>query len=131
MVRLSELKTDENLENEGVWVTLPSKIRLKIGRSGSEAWKREYGKIHRERARGFRQGKVPDDLLEEIVLEAMARTILLGWENIEDDNGLPIPYSVENARKLLSVREIRDDVTALSQENDLFRAEQIEDIAGN
>lgn len=131
MVRLSALETDKTRENEGVWTTLPNGVRLKVGRSGSERWKEEYAKIHREGTRGYRQGKVPDELLEKVVMEAMARTILLGWENIEDDDGQPIPYSLENARKLLAVREIRDDVTALSQENELFRAVQIEDITGN
>lgn len=48
--------------------------------------------------RTLRTGRFIDPAIQDrIVSRAIAKTILLGWKNIDDDEGKPLPYSKEKA----------------------------------
>ena len=57
--------------------------------------------------------------------EAMAETILLGWENLSYQGEL-LPYSKENAMKLLAIRSFRDDITRLSEQGSAYLLSELE-----
>ena len=47
------------------------------------------------------RGDIPDELIDEVTNRCVAKTVLLGWRNLEDDDGNPIEYSHEKALELL------------------------------
>src|SRR5690606_18382974 len=70
---------------------------------GNPDYRRVYGQLvdstPRDKKRG---GQVTDfDTRQNIAGRALADTVLLGWENLEGDDGAPLAYSPEVARKLL------------------------------
>lgn len=118
--------TDARLEAEGVWVDLGEGARIKVARAGNPANRKMLQRMMEKHRVTLRSRNLPEDVLERITIQVMAETILLGWENIEE-RGEPVPFSVENAERLLGAyRDFRDQVAALAADMALFRGESEE-----
>jgi len=61
----------------------------------------------------------------------MSKTILLGWKGEIKLKGEALEYSVDNAKKLLAVKDFRRYITTLSEDFESFKAEQEADEAKN
>lgn len=136
-MRITALKTDENLEQAGAWYTYPGSpdktkpMRLRIARIRNPA--------HRDGLRAeivaaqsaHPNGDIPDLELREITIRAMAQHILLDWENIEDDDGNTITYSVANATALLKIPAFFEIVERFSMQMQNFQTQQQRAAAGN
>ena len=100
-----KFKTDEGKETEGAWVPLSATARIKVARMGNARY-REY---MRKKSAPYRQSgianAVPSEVLEQIVREAVAETILVDWAGITTD-GKEIPYSKETS--LLFCTDLKD-----------------------
>ena len=53
--------------------------------------------------------------------DVMAETLLLGWEGITQD-GKPVPYSREQARTYLRIKDFRKKIAGFSDNFEAFRA---------
>lgn len=72
-----------------------------------------------------------DAQIEELTIKAMADAILLGWEGFSVD-GVPLPYTRENAERMLTeYPDFRDEIAAISYAEENFRREAVEVAAGN
>lgn len=99
--------TDEVKEKSGTWKTLSGKAKILIARSGNREYARLFSKLVEQNAEALAtKDDAADAVADEIVIEVVAKTVLLGWENLEYD-GAPIEYSYENAKKLLSIKDFR------------------------
>lgn len=123
---LKKFKTDKNLEIEGVWFNIDETCRLCVARFGNDRFKELMSKKARPYKQSIRNDTLPEALYDKLLVDAMAETILLGWENLEE-NGQPVPYSVENAKRLLTeYKDFRDLVSNFSNEAAAFKAEERE-----
>ena len=126
----AQYATDETAELEGVWIP-HGDAKFLIARSGN----RHYGK---ELSRLVEQNKVlldakddaADKLSEQIMIDVLASTILLGWEGV-GFKGQPLTYTKENAMMLLGVKDFRRKVVEWSDDLTHFKAKLVEDQAGN
>lgn len=97
---------DGHLEN-------PKKpLRIHLKGADSDTYAKEIQRINRKERKAEMQqrGKIKEKSLEEIVLEwaELFAKMTLGWENIPDDDGKPLPFTFENAVKLyISYKDIR------------------------
>ncbi|WP_131803827.1 hypothetical protein [Methylorubrum salsuginis] len=48
------------------------------------------------------QGRLPPKVMDEISAKCLLNHALIDWENLEDENGQPIPYSKDQARAFLT-----------------------------
>lgn len=65
-------------------------------------------------------------------VELCARAIVVGWENISNGTGEPLPYSVENCRKLMTeLPALRREIIVASRLEQTFRKEVVERMEGN
>lgn len=128
-LKFAEYKSDEKLETEGVWFDIEEGARVLVAFAGNT----NYNKLNQKLVtpyQGFR--RLPEDKADEILVKLLSETILLGWENILDEDNKPIPYSKENAKKLLQEsRWLRDRVSACATQEQRFRAEVKEKNLGN
>ena len=62
-------------------------------------------------------------------IELEAKTILKGWEGIQF-KGKSLDYSMDNAKKVLSLRDFRALVARLAQDAEAYRA-KLEEEQGN
>jgi hypothetical protein len=113
--------TNKALENEGAWVELGDGASVKVARLGNKLNADLIKKLIKPHKVALRNDRLPDDVMEKITIEAMATTLLLDWKGIEDD-GKPVPYTKENAVRLLTeYKDFRDQISAFSNELAIFQ----------
>lgn len=114
--------TDEKAEVEGRWLTLSKTAKVKIARSGNEAYTAALRKKLEENQIDLMAGdSASEAAAEEMLAEVQAETILVGWEGLKF-KGAVMPYSVANARKLLAVKDFRKKVMAFADSFEAFKA---------
>lgn len=128
---IGALRTDTALEEEGVWRDIGDGARLKIARLGNPAYKAEWEKRSKPYKRQIRNDSLPTEKANELLYQCLARAVLLDWDGLDED-GQPVPYSRENAVRLLrEIRDFRDLVVSLADDAEAYRREAIEDAEGN
>lgn len=110
MASIRSIKTDSERESTGVVLTYPgTDVKCRIARSDNPEFVRARRRLRQEASDAFEDD---GDLLEakarDIIAPIVAEHVLLGWENLTDDQGNPIEYSVAKATELLRDRELRD-----------------------
>lgn len=127
---ISKLKTDSNLEEEGVLVPLGD-AKIKVARMGNKRYQAAFNRRMTPHKNAARAGIVADEVVEQILIEVIAETVLLDWEGIKED-GVPLPYSRENAiRVLTEIRAFRDIVVSIADRMETFRRESVENSEKN
>jgi len=130
--RFSELKSDKQAEIDGVWTDYAPGFRVKIARMNNPEFEKALRRIRRPYLRRMRRGEISEDVAEMIMRQAVAETILLGWEGLVDDDDKPIIYSKEKALELLSEsREFFNEVFDMSRDAAIFREELQEEAEKN
>ena len=124
MGRLSQIRNDVDAMVHGVWVPFEAGIRLKIARLWNEQHARCMAKLNDEKMDRLRSDKDKKQAERDIMRESVARTILLDWENLEDDDGQAIPYSADKALELFNdprYRDFYDFVIETAMQRHLYR----------
>jgi len=108
--------TDAKLENEGRWVNLGKDAKVLVARAGNDNFSARIKHLLKKNGVDLKdQSKENLDLIEKLVIDATAHTVLLGWEGLSY-KGEPLPYSTANAIKLLSIKDFRTRIGAISDE---------------
>lgn len=130
MPRMSILRTDPKKELEGVWRTTPDGFQLLVARMRNPRFE-EYilsqGGLLRAAQETGRS-----NLAHEVTREAVARTVLLDWKDVLDDEDKPIPFSHEKALEFfVKFPEFYTTVVMFAADRASYQAEVAENIAGN
>lgn len=115
-----------NCETEGVpYIYYGAK--LIVARAGNTNFKKVFRETLNPYKDEFDAGRLSEEKSNEIMISCVAKTILVGWEGVKDEDGNDIPYSYENAVELLTDdQDCYDAITGHSNniENYLTTAEQ-------
>ncbi len=131
-MKFNKLVADPKKEVEGVWVDVVEGCRLKIARLGNPEYDKVMQRLTKPHRRLMRRGDLAGDLMQDIVRRTMAKTILLDWEGIEDDDNKPIEFSPGEALKLLKKSdEFTEIVLDFARSLELFQEEEKEETEGN
>lgn len=120
----AQYATDETLENNGTWFELGAGAEVLVARAGN----RKYGKLlTKEVERARKVLDLADDVAEaksdEIMVDVLANTILLGWKGLQY-KGEAIEYSVENAKKLLAHKDFRKAVAQFADDVEAYKIKE-------
>lgn len=129
-----DVATDEAAEVNGVWQKFNADVDLLVARSMNP----KHAKMQLELYQRHQQALEADDeaaekLDNEINIEVMSKTILLGWRSKAADGtvvpqvkfkGEMLSHSVENAAKLLAVKEMRRRVAQMANKVDEYRVKE-------
>jgi hypothetical protein len=130
-MRLSDFKTDLKAEEEGVWVPYGGGFEVKLGRIGNRRFKEFMMKKGKPHMRKLSSGSMDLDIADTLMRDAIAETILLDWKGLLDDDGKPIPFSKEEAKKALAIEDFYKEIFAMAQERELFSLKDDEAAQGN
>lgn len=124
-----QFKTNENVEKTGIVLeygdnTKGKPIGIRIARAGGA--NAQYQKLMEARVKPYRRQiqneTIEKALIDKILRQVYAETIVLGWENVEDENGKELPFNVENCIKLFEdLPDLFQDIQEQSQRAALFR----------
>lgn len=119
----------KKVTDEGIWKEFDG-AKFKIARAGSVEYMRAKEKLERPYRKKIEKGTLSVDVSRDINLKALAQTILIGWDGVNDEAGEAIPYDEE-----LGVQALTDDpdllefVMDVSLDNENFAIERKKAIA--
>jgi len=132
MARLNKFLTDKSKEKDGVWVDADEGLRLKIRRSGNP----DYNNFIRERSKGLgralRHSAKGIEELSKVTKQGASKFVLVGWENLEDENGNAIPFSPEKALEIFELsQDFFEMVMEFANDRQNFSVEELKAASGN
>ena len=128
----AEFATDTQAEEAGVWVDLNDKASFLIARANNPTYARKFTKLYeRNRQLLNTKGAAAEAKAEEITISLLADAILLGWKGDFTWQGKPMPYSKENAKTMLAVKDFRRWVQEKADDFERFKLVQDKEEAGN
>jgi len=133
-MKLSKLKGNPKAEQEGVWEEYEGNFKVKVARLGNPLYEAHLQRLMKPHLRKFRGGSIPLELAASMTQKATARHILLGWEGLLDDDGKPIPHSVEKATEILTNPDYRQffrDILEMAGTQEIFEREDEAETEGN
>ena len=123
--------TDSTKEQEGVWHEMGDGLNMRIARIGNPKYQKRFQALSKPHRRAIRRGTLADEVAEKLMVQCLAETIVLDWNGLEE-NGAELPYSVENAVKILmDYPELRNYVNDIANELEGYQAEEDEEAIEN
>ena len=126
-------ETDKKAETEGI--TLDYDVfKIQIARSGGSNHK--YQKVLEALTKPHRRvidtGTITRKQLNNILVEAYSKAVVLGWEGVKDRSGKEMVFNYENCKKLFTdLPDLFEDVKDQASKVSLFKKTVLDDIAGN
>jgi hypothetical protein len=128
----SSFAVNEALSDDGVWCHYTGDVYFLIGRAGNRHYRKVAQALYKKNTRILDgQNEAANEKLTEIVVEAMAKGILLGWKGDVQYQGKPLEYSYENAKMLLQMERFRDTIDSFAKDEAQFAAVQEAEQAKN
>lgn len=119
--------TDSKLETEGRWVPLGKDAEVLVARTGNDKFNAKIKYLLKKHSVDLKDSSKENlDLLEKLMQEAAADTILLGWKGLTYQ-GEVLEYNRENALKLLAVKDFRARINSISEDMSGYLAKQQEE----
>lgn len=135
----SQFQTDKNVEKEGVVLEYGKTkdgriISIRIARAGGANTR--YSKLLEAATKPYRrqlQNETMDnDVAESLTQKVYAQAVVLGWENVEDADGNPMEFNVDNCVKLFKdLPDLWADIQNQATRAALFRQDILEADAKN
>ena len=128
----SDFAVDEALSQDGVWVKYTGDVEFLVARAGNKHYRKVAQNLY-DKNRRMLDGKndAATEKLIEITVEAMAKAILLNWRGDVQFQGEPLPYSLENARKILRMERLRDFIDGVAKDESAYAAVREEEEEAN
>lgn len=135
----SMFQNDANLERDGIVLEygvnaakLPISFRIARAGGSNEAYTKRMTHRMKPLRRQIQTETLDPETAKKVVMEVFVETVLLGWENVDDADGNPLPFTRDNALKLFNdLPDLYLDITEQAQKAALFRKEIQEADAGN
>lgn len=121
---------DETKEETGTWMEIGDAGFL-IARAGNRKYIKLLSKeVERNQKALDCKDKAADELSDKIMVDVIARTILLDWKNVQyQDKALE--YSVDNAKMLLAHKDFRREVMRLADDFSAYKLAKDEEDEKN
>ncbi len=128
-MKFSTFQTDRTLEEQGVEVEIGKGATITVARIGNSKYETLLRAMTKPFRRQIQQGLFPIERQDELLLEVVSKTVLLGWKGFTDDDEKEIPFSPAKALELMTeTKDFRDLVFEIANEMETFRrVEQEED----
>lgn len=134
-----QFRTDASLEKVGIILEYGqtasgANIGIRIARAGgaNDAYTKALEAKVKPYRRQIQTETVDRKLLERLMREVYAETVVLGWENVEEEDGTPIMFSRAACLDLFErLPDLYQDIQEQANKSVLFRAEVMEAEAKN
>lgn len=125
MPRITTLMSDMNKIENGIWVNFEG-VELCVASINNPKYKQFRSQLLKPHLQKIRSKAVNLEDVLDIIKPAAAKHLLLGWKNLQDENGQDIPYSYEKAMEFFSnpaLSDLYNFVLETAGENATYRQE--------
>lgn len=122
-------QTDERMEQTGILLDFGDAGKIKIARAGgaNTAFNKKMMALAKPHRHAIQTGLLSGEKAEEMMLDAYATTVVLGWDGITDKEGNVLPFSVDNVKKVFKdLPDLFSQVRKSADDAALFRADELE-----
>lgn len=131
------LSRDSKKEEEGIWIDIDAgdeKWGFKIAKLGkrNKKYLKDLERTVAPHRHALKHGLMDNDAQNNLYMGVFARSILLDWRGVVDEEDKPLKFSVENAIRLFEkLPYLFDQLEEDSQDVSLFREQQLKDESKN
>ena len=124
---LSDYKSFDALEEEGIWFPMAADVEFKIRRMRSKAVERARERIYGPVERVMRGKDIPDEMDLKLTKKLLSEAVISDWrgKGMVDDEGAAIPFSTSTCYQILddpeTGRDIRSTVITASMDGTNYR----------
>jgi hypothetical protein len=133
-------ETDPQLEKDGVHLEVGTNskgeiVTIRVRRAGGS--NQQFAKVFEFKSKPYRRlmdipGALDPKVQERLMREVYAEAIVAGWENVEDRQGKPLPFTKDNVIQLFTdLPDLFRTVVRESQGMAMYRKEVRDAEAGN
>jgi hypothetical protein len=123
----ADFATDEEKEVNGVWKEISPGTEVLVARLGNKKYARVLSALVEQHQRVLDlKNEVAEKLSDQIMVEATAQAVLLDWRGDFKFKKTALPYSLENAKTVLAVKDFRALIQKLAGAFDSYRVAQEE-----
>lgn len=123
-----QYKTDAARENQGARIEKGSnedgtQIVFIIARTGktNTSYKLASERAFKPHKAAIKAGNLSNETAEVLLMDLFCGHLLKGWENVRDEDGKELPFSVDNAKKLMTdLPDLYAELTEASNDVSLF-----------
>ena len=130
-----EYTFDMEKETQGVWIDIDTatNAKVKVARFGTARYYQVYNQILQKIAPNPKSltKEQQDEAARKVLSESVAECILLDWRNFVTLEGTELPYSKEEALKLLSLDPFLDLILTFSQEVERYHKYALDEAVKN
>jgi len=134
MAKITEIMSDMEKVEKGVWVDYAAGIKLCIASINNTQYKKARSRLLKPYLRQVRAKAMNAEEILDILKPAAAKYLLIDWKNIEDEEGNLVEYSYEKALEFFkepALSDLYNFVLETAGENEVYRQELVEDAEGN
>jgi hypothetical protein len=127
--------TDENAEaGEGIVLDYGDGVKIRIHRAGGG--NKAFARILEAKTKPYRRqidnGTIDQDVMRRLMAEIYAKSVIIGWEGVTDEDDHPLAFTEENVVKvLLDLPDLFRDIQEAASNAALFRADANAAVEGN
>lgn len=113
----ANLKSDEQIENEGKWADMAPGVQFKIRRLRSKVVQDARRKIYGPHERSMNGKDLPDAIETMLTVRLLSESVVADWRGdamVDDETNQPVPFNAENAAVLFKDPETGKDLRALA-----------------
>lgn len=126
---IDDYVTDPGLELSGIDLSFGKGRFITVKRSGGaneQFTNHVANKLREQDATVVNRSAMDEEVATEIMYDAYARFVVIGWRGWKDDKGKDIPFSAENCIELFNdSREIYEHVVTQCNKADNFRTLEV------
>ena len=130
-----EYTFDMEKETQGVWIDIDTATdaKVKVARFGTTRYYQVYNQILQKIAPNPKSltKEQQDEAAHKVLSESVAECILLDWRNFVTLEGTELPYSKEEALKLLSLDPFLDLILTFSQQVERYHKYALDEAVKN
>lgn len=113
--------TDEVAEVEGRWFPLDKTTKVLVARTNNASYRKVLRRLMDDAQVDLSDTSDENEkLVDGLVLETMAETILLGWKNVSLKKEV-LEYSKTNAMRVLALKGFRARISGIADKLESFR----------
>lgn len=122
----SRFETDETMETLGIPIKMDDKTTLYIARWGNPRYQAMFQELTRPYRSAIEAGTIDEGLSRQLMTKVIAHTVLVGWDNLQED-GEEVIYSHQEAERILTqYKDFRSYVIRVASDMENFKAHKDE-----
>jgi hypothetical protein len=123
MSTYKSFKTSENLERDGIILDLGDVGKFRIARAGGRnvRYQKRLEALLRPHRRALQTETMSEEVAREVTIQAFSETVILGWDGVTGPDEQPLPFSVDNCKRLLSdLPDLFNEIRRFAENSSLF-----------